>query len=396
MDHKLVDKETSNLSPNVNSKIPPALRASYLLPLVENLETGPRHSRPDDTKDAHSILNLGLQDETVGTTRPNNDIKSPPPVPYMRSQDDATRPIVIEERPPPPRRRVVSNFRLARLPIIETYEGLFPRKDDDDSYCLYDRYVLLLPFNKRCYVTNASFTIHDLHKYSWLLAQSEERWYTMPTTSELVEIRKSGLRELDPIEEPKPAGLDTPCLVIGEAFTLFADLEESVERDTWGDCGKLHPTHPVTPSTTLSLASSSDKGSEDGKDDKEDKTEKDDTEEVPSTGRNKWACPLCYEERNKLLQEVGWVYLSVVRAEVQGVRSSQGNGMGMFMLKKHGSREAAVATAFSDAGVRGWSTVFSCAVRADVHLLGWKGEMRRVTQIEDLLLDRQEVLTVFF
>jgi hypothetical protein len=212
----------------------------------------------------------------------------------------------------------------------------------------------------------------------------------MPTAGELAEMRKDGLKELQPIEEPKPAGLDTPCIVISEALTLDV-LEEGPSRDGWGDCESLHPDNIATPEESLSLASG--KG---GRSERSFGTNSQEEERLDRPGM-KWACQLCYDVRNRLFDEIGWAYLSVVRTEVQGVRSSQGNGMGMFMLKRHGSREAAAATAFCVAGARGWSTVFSCAMRADVQLLGWEGEWRQTNRIEKLLVANQEgVLTVWF
>lgn len=102
--------------------------------------------------------------------------------------------------------------------------------------------------------------------------------------------------------------------------------------------------------------------------------------------REKWSCQLCYSARKKLYVEIGWIYLSVVSTEVQGVRSSQGNGMGMFTLRKHGSREAAMASAFCDAGARVRSTVFACEMRADARLLGCKGGWKRTRRVEDVLV----------
>jgi hypothetical protein len=94
--------------------------------------------RPDDTKDAHPMPNLRLQDKVVEMPRPH-DIRNPPPVPGLRPQADTTRSVEVVARPPPTLRPVVSNFRPSQqLPFIKSFEGLFPQKYDDDSHFLYD------------------------------------------------------------------------------------------------------------------------------------------------------------------------------------------------------------------------------------------------------------------
>jgi hypothetical protein len=321
--------------------------------------------------------------------------RAPPPPPVYppdgkiaASQPNAPNPPpgdIVEVFDHPPLRRPLKQLQPIPQPrLITSYNDLFNRKYDDDRYFLYDKYVTLFPGNRRAYITNASFTVHDFHKYAWLLAQSEERWYTMPTVSELAEMKKWGLKELTPMEDPKPAALDTPCIMASEVFTLLGDIVENVEENIWGDCETLHPDNPVTPSETLSLSSSASS------------SPPSEEKRVPFNVRNKWACPICYDKRRALDRDIGWVYLSVVRTEARGPGSPQGNGTGMFMLKRHGNREGAAATAFCDAGTRGWSTVFACAIRSDVQLLGWKGKVLSTTSVEDVLILKEGVLTVCY
>jgi hypothetical protein len=71
--------------------------------------------------------------------------------------------------------------------------------------------------------------------------------------------------------------------------------------------------------------------------------------------------------------------------------------VGMFMFKKSSTREQAASRVFYDAGALGYSTVFCCAMRADVQLLGWKCKVKGVINCVHRVLAPEEegVLRVY-
>jgi hypothetical protein len=257
---------------------------------------------------------------------------------------------VVHPPPPPP----------SCLKSIASYRDLFYISDRDNLYDgddFFDKSVLLQPFNRRAYLTNVTFTGEDFYRYAWILSQSEERWYNMPTASILAEMRRYGLKKRSSVKNPRPARMDNPIIVAGSVLSLDEYMEETVEKSCWGDCGLLHP---------------------------------DDT--AGEHGKKKWACERCHEKRVQLHRDVGWVYLSVVRTD----SSKESLGMGMFMLRRNGSQEQAAAMAFYDAAFMGWSTVFCCAIRGDVELTGWKGRVKCIhSPVCSVLAPEDGVLRVF-
>ena len=248
--------------------------------------------------------------------------------------------------PPPP-----SPFRPKEA---SSYRDLFRDAYDDDYN--YDKFVVLPPFNKIVYVSDHSFGKEDFYRYAWLLAQSEERWYTMPAVSVLAEMRRSGLKELSPMENPRPSNMKSPHIATGTVLTLCG-IEEGVDECGWGECYFLHP----------------------------------DDMSGPEDKMDSWNCERCYRKRLELYESVGWVYLTVVRTDMLRPDAQQtGNGMGMFMLRRSASREQAAARAFHDAGTRGLSTVFGCAIRADQELVGWKGRLKTFCHHAHSVLIREE------
>jgi hypothetical protein len=187
-------------------------------------------------------------------------------------------------------------------------------------------------------------------------------------------------------------------IVAGDLFDLEEYDFEGVVEARSDDCSLLHP-HDMSgiDGKKGENGEGSEKrkncvDSEDGKDSQIGKEPKN----VEQEGEGD-VCQKCYEKNLELHKDIGWVYLSVVRTDT---RSSfdrpEGNGMGMFMLRKHSSRHQAASRAFYDAGVFGWSTVFCCAIRADVNLQNWKGRVKCVRFCPHRVLVPEEgVLRVF-
>ena len=292
----------------------------------------------------------------VGTSRPM--------LPSSVPSGDKTllRPKAVDRRPYRPK-------------PVTSYREIF-NISDGENFC-YDQSVLLQPFNRVVYMTQTSMNGEDFHRYAWLLAQSEENWYAMPSAATLARMRTSGLEKRKPIANPRPTGASIPIIVANDSLYLESDGEEHVEKEGWGDCTLLHPDDPLKINEENCEGSDVRSTSEDGATIYETRHGVDDTNE--KRNRKVWRCEKCYRKNLQLHEDIGWVYFTVIRADTQGSGEEQrGNGVGMFMFRKSSTREQAASRAFYDAGALGYSTVFCCAVRADVQLLGWRGKVKVV------------------
>lgn len=332
-----------------------------------------------------------------GNTTPPPSQSTKKPEPETKSTDDTSS--------RPPKHRTVERNRVQpfRPTTFTSYRDLFFTFEDD---YFHDSCVLLQPFNRLVYVTETTPSTGDFYRYAWLLAQSEERWYSMPSTSKLARMRKSGLEHLSPIENPRPASLAIPMIVASDVLNLQDCEFDEVIKLRSDNCNLLHPDD-------MSNVDGEDDGNggngldtkrgdkenyvKDAKIGKDDEVGED-PKNIDLVDKDKKICERCYEKTVQIHNDVGWVYLSVVRTDMQ--HSSDrwvGNGIGMFMLRRHSCREQAVAQAFYDAGALGWSTLFCCAIRADVDLQDWKGRVKGVRYFpQHVLVPEEGVLRVLF
>ena len=88
-----------------------------------------------------------------------------------------------------------------------------------------------------------------------------------------------------------------------------------------------------------------------------------------------WWCKECSLVKQEELQGCGLVYHSVQRASIDSKseyrmdsRSPRPVGNYLFRLVQNGNRESAASQAFFDAGMNGWSTMFSCVTRDDIEI----------------------------
>jgi hypothetical protein len=178
-----------------------------------------------------------------------------------------------------------------------------------------------------------------------------------------------------------------PIILAGDSLCLDPYGDHGVDRGGLGECDLLHPDDENQDVAEYSDDDDDSSGSSDGT-----------IEETEGKRRRRcyWDCEKCYEKYVQLHEEVGWIYFSVVRTDVRGSGDGQGGiGTGMFMLKKSGTQEQAAARAFYDAGALGYSTVFCCAMRGDMELLGWKGKVRKVeNKVQRVLTPEEGVLRV--
>lgn len=314
---------------------------------------------------------------------PNRKILPPddtkPPFPN-RNQESLPRPAISRQDLP------------FRPQVCTSYRNFFNGSDDDDANFFYDKFFLLQPFNRLVVGVQTTFEKEEFRRWAWLLGQREEKWYTMPSAGTLSRMRASGIEKRAPVKNPQPACLKTPRIVAGDSLYLDLYGDEQVERC----CGECHMLHP----DDICGSEKEERGEDENSNSDNDLGEEENTsnDSNPRSHEDVWDCIKCYEKYKQLHDDVGWVYLSVVRTERQmGSDENRGDGTGMFMLRKNSSRELAAAQAFYDAGALGWSTLFVCAIRADADLFEWSGKVERVINyVQRVLVLENGILRVFF
>lgn len=292
-------------------------------------------------------------------------------------------------------RRKKSTFRPE---VVTSYRQLFNGTDTGSFY--NDRTVLLQPYNRLTYFVQTVFEKVEFQRYAWLFAQYEDRWYSMPSPTALARMRRDGLEKLKPIADPKPVAMRVPRVVAGDGLYLEDYGEEEVAKTGWGCCKLLHPDDEDGIDGEDGLDKS--RNGSDNESDGESLATSEHTgvkAERPENRKEfgKWACEKCFRKNKQLYDEIGWIYLSVVRTDQQTAGAeSEGDGSSMYMVRKSGSRERVAAQAFYDAGARGWDTVFFCGMRADVEMLGWKGKVQKFENCIQYVLAKEEgVLRIF-
>jgi hypothetical protein len=360
-------------------------------------------------------------DNTVENDTKPTAFSLPPIVnPSTISNTDAKPAYVIENVPEARELRdlKVPNFDIPTRPknwrpkpifrpeIINSYRELF-NVSGEDQFC-YDKIVALAPFFRLVHIVQATYEKEDFYRWAWLLAQSEERWYEMPSAGSIAKMRTSGLKKRSPVARARPLTMAFPSIIAGDPLILDEYGEERVEFNGWGDCALLHPGDDADESddednkSTNNGSNNSDKGDVAGEDSENGENE---SALGNSTFGNrsqkdcpKWGCRKCYHKGLELHKEVGWIYLSVVKTDKQTPDyDNDSAGTSLFMLRKNGSRDGMAAQAFHDAAAMGWSTVFCCAMRAEADLLEWDGKLNRVLNYVHKVLAKDDTgLRVFF
>ncbi|KAJ9620467.1 hypothetical protein H2203_007673 [Taxawa tesnikishii (nom. ined.)] len=308
---------------------------------------------------------------------PFNSFTYPPPPPLPPP------PPVIEVAPSKPRkaRKDYDSDRSRsrnRLPTAHSHEDILP---EDDECGFMDKLVLLRPFSRKVYVSYHYPSATDFSSHLWLLRFAQpERWYSWPSASQLrvlddwsllrrsitttapdgfgaQKMPQQGVHEALPlVERAQPQTLAYPRINAGRAL-VFSD-----QVAPWCECEqRLTPTPTpgangacVGPSECLDPRCGC---------------------RMPGKG---YPCAECREERRlPLSDERALTYYSVVQS-YQGHAPYRGDvfvvpapgddkgieaGLPIYKVVRTGSRQAAAAQAFYDAGANGWSTVFVCAVR---------------------------------
>lgn len=282
-------------------------------------------------------------------------------------------PIIIPDR----RTKAKSNRRPSPIKDAKSYREVFNIEEDESTWIDYDKKFYLTTFNKELYVVNTYFLPVDFQRYAWLFAQTEDEWFAMPDRKTLMTMRKLGLQAL-PQNKEYFSGALHPRIVAGQAMNLDCLGEERLDF-IWTNCHEVHPDDLDIPAEVVTAEEEKGKGKEKEKLD-DSWSFRDDSVIFGESGRvRRRNCEKCKTRFEDLFQEVGLIYLSVLKAECDGYGA-------VYSYKTHASREQAAATAFYDAGAHGWSTLFFCAVRADTEFLGWKGKIVQCNDRNDVLL----------
>lgn len=214
------------------------------------------------------------------------------------------------------------------------------------------RLVRIGPFRRDVFVSQHRAYQADFEMLSWILRYgSTDFWYEKPSRPYLKNI--TGPEGLLHIMNARPVSLETPKVWAARALLTPTD-------DDIFDCSPGHMDN-----STVS------------------------------------ACHQCTAEKSDALDNTPLVYyvvFSTCQASEPFIHGAHFNGCQIYKLMKFGSREAAAAEVFYSAGVNGWSTVFSCAMRLDEDFDSRIGKVKRADELWELAEhnDEEDTVRVFF
>lgn len=278
-----------------------------------------------------------------------------------------------------------------QFPHVHSSRQLFPQRIQGRKAerSPDDKVVLLVAFSVKCFTTYHTSTPIDLDRYLPLLKYAREgAWHYLPSPEQLS--RLAGLEEnrLGPVSLTPAVGV-TPTKQ--EIPWVHGDVAlRTVETVSEAPC--QNPAHDRM----------SAQRSEDG-----------DTAilaAISSKRRSANSCRRCGQAKQRALQDCEIVYLSVVRTigHVRGgyippppvqpgqIEDAAGQTE-VYKVIRSGSRDAATANAFYNAGAEGHSTVFTCAVRKDIDwsIVAEEG-VRRVDELWQLTDDTNGPIPIFY
>lgn len=233
-----------------------------------------------------------------------------------------------------------------RRRTVYTWENVLDRLDWEDKY---DSHVLrLAPFRQDVYVTMHPMTMTDLRQHLWLIKYAvPERWSYPPR--ELVDCTL-----INRVEEAYAMGSRA---LPPRALDYLPSVGEKVYSD------RLNPAMPTMHAAAALLTEVEARlvyvcDCADEPDDKSEKTEKEDDVCSVLTDPPCKNCSEQKEERVKKLRKADLVYYIVMQMETH-------TNLPAYKLIKTGTREGAASRIFYEAGAKGHSTVFVCAMRSD-------------------------------
>jgi hypothetical protein len=247
---------------------------------------------------------------------------------------------------------------------VSSHSDLIPALYSGETDPEADRIVSIPAFSRTIYVPCHGATPSDLEIYLWLLKfGGPEQWYERPEASKLKQMSildASGCApdDLKALDNPKPTSRQVPQIWISAALRTPTD-------DDIFNCMAGH-------STDRDFAG---------------------------------ACHQCTDEKCEALEKTSLVYILILSTfqmkdyDYPGKEGGTGNGKNIYKMVRCGRREAAAAVAFYNAGVNGWSVVFSCVmVEGETELRGKGVVVERVNDLWRLAEKSQsgETIRVFY
>jgi hypothetical protein len=212
------------------------------------------------------------------------------------------------------------------------------------------RLVHIVPFRRNVFITQHAHQAADLEEYKWLLMSNSNVWYEKPHLAYLKQIKALKgssciLPDLLPLFDARPVSLETPHLWASRALTTPTD------DDVCG-CSAGHMMNGGHTSVC-----------------------------------DKWS--LSKSDSLKATDLEYCLIMTTYQASNPYTHGAHFNGRMLYKMVKYGSREAAMAGAFYEAGAHGWNLAFSCITEPGK---GFADRTSAVEKMEELwqLADRSK------
>lgn len=248
----------------------------------------------------------------------------------------------------------VSTVSTPQVQKVLRHSDLLPCFEDGESF-EEDLLAVIEPYDRKVYVSYHDFTSVDFNQYLFLLQYAQpDHWYFLPSPETASAVREISSHNqiisdlvaqkiakiMAPLHHANPQTCKFPRINTGRALRTRDDMSPGCKCEQ-----RLEPS-PVEP-----VACSS-------------------TRCEAKLGGSHYPCSSCVSSARLPRSEITQlVYLSVVQSFQSGAGFDPDAGRPIYKVVKTGSRQAAAAQAFFDAGASGWSTVFACAMPASVSLM---------------------------
>ena len=326
---------TSFVSDHNDRKAVPPL--PFVSPVYQNLEARQFHSGPQQAKIHPMDGSTFYDDRRPRYPRVTSRVRSRSPSPSTLSDSSS-----IDDR---------NDER------VNSHSELIPCSVMGDLLSGEDLTATLAPFRRKVYVSYHDPTSVDFKQYIVLLKYAQtDCWYTFPNQNIVQSIKEREIiARLQGAEPNLQRILEHMPLVDNSRASHFSNSTSiEITRVNAGRALRINDDMPKCsckqrPRTLCKTSPCTRQTCE------------------CRHARPSYPCEDCRAaKRLPRTDAPGMRYLSVVQAYRDGY--SPGTGVPIYKVVETGSRTAAAAQAFFDAGAHGWSTVFVCAVPARVSL----------------------------
>lgn len=247
-----------------------------------------------------------------------------------------------------------SSVSTPQVERILRHGDLLPCSNDGD-FIEEDVLALIEPYNRKVYVSYHNLTSVEFNQYLLFLQYAQaDRWYLLPSTETASAIQEISLRghcpsglvtqkiaeTMAPLKHANPQTCKFPRINTGRALRTRDDLSPDCKCE---QRLKLSPVEPIACRSTRCEA---------------------------KLGGAHYPCAACVSSTHlPRAKSTQLVYLAVVQSFQAGPSYELESGRPIYKVVRTGSRRAAAAQAFFDAGANGWSTVFVCAMPARLDLV---------------------------